>query len=366
VNSGLQRFRNELGDASALSLCRVAVSAMLFWQALEAGRELITDGYFGTAFHLPFLPESFVPSTRIYALLVAARLAAATLATIGVRPRLALFACSLLGLHELLCDRLAYRDDTYALLCIAFIVSLGPCDRAWLIADSRTLQERLAPTWSARLARIQLSIIYVASGGAKLLDTDWRDGIVLAERVTRSAQLGRAHGIPHALVTIVTRLSIASGISKLAIATELFLAFGLWVKRTRIVALWWGIWFHIAIEFVTPMPLFTGAAFSTYLLFATPDSLARKLYFDPSRSKSVIYSRLVATLDWLARFEVRPWTPDGKRGHTIVVMRRDGSRATGIRAFAMICRCVPLLFPLWAPLALLASFTKGGETSARS
>jgi hypothetical protein len=47
-----------------------------------------------------------------------------------------------------------------------------------------------------------------------------------------------------------------------------------------------------------------------------------------------------------------------------VIVRRDGSRATGIRALAMVARCVPLLFPLWAPLALLASFTKGGEASA--
>ena len=49
-----------------------------------------------------------------------------------------------------------------------------------------------------------------------------------------------------------------------------------------------------------------------------------------------------------------------------MVVRRDGSRATGVRALAMVARCVPLLFPLWAPLALAASFTKGGDASARA
>jgi len=46
-------------------------------------------------------------------------------------------------------------------------------------------------------------------------------------------------------------------------------------------------------------------------------------------------------------------------------VRRDGSRATGIRAFAMVARCVPILFPLWAPLALIASLTLGGDASTR-
>jgi len=32
----------------------------------------------------------------------------------------------------------------------------------------------------------------------------------------------------------------------------------------------------------------------------------------------------------------------------------------------MVARCVPLLFPLWAPLALAASFTRGGDASAHA
>jgi hypothetical protein len=50
----------------------------------------------------------------------------------------------------------------------------------------------------------------------------------------------------------------------------------------------------------------------------------------------------------------------------VVIVRRDGTHATGVRALAMVARCTPLLFPLWAPLAFVASFTKGGETSANA
>ena len=67
----------------------------------------------------------------------------------------------------------------------------------------------------------------------------------------------------------------------------------------------------------------------------------------------------------LARFEVEPWEPDDQRGHSIVIVRRDGEPATGVRAFAMMTRCLPLLFPLWAPVALVVSFTRRGDLTTR-
>jgi hypothetical protein len=44
-----------------------------------------------------------------------------------------------------------------------------------------------------------------------------------------------------------------------------------------------------------------------------------------------------------------------------MAVRRDGSLANGVRALAMIARTAPLLFPLWAHLALIASFTRKGD-----
>ncbi len=76
-------------------------------------------------------------------------------------------------------------------------------------------------------------------------------------------------------------------------------------------------------------------------------------------------ARSVFVLDWLARFEIKPWEPDGiRRGHTIVAIRRDGVPTTGLRALALIARCTPLLFPLWAPVAFVAGFTRGGLADA--
>ncbi len=363
----IRRWLYATGDTYLLGLVRICIGALLFWHALQAARDLETLGYFGDHFHLSFLPEALVPSRAVYTVLLAARLLCAVLISVGSFPRTALFASALAGVYTLLCDRIGYHHNRWALDCYSFLLAFSPCGRAFaLVGPPSTPASRMGLLWAARLAQLQVSIVYIASGGSKLLDSDWRNGIVIADRFARYGYQAIAHGVPRSLVALLSEPSWTSAIAKVAIATELLLAIGLWMKRTRVFALWWGVMFHLTIEVTSQVETFTWLTLTMYALFATPDVGARRLFFDPSRKKGVILASLVAMTDWLARFEVRPWEPDAlKKGHTIVVVRRDGSRATGIRALAMVARCVPLLFPLWAPLAFVATFTKGGEASAR-
>jgi hypothetical protein len=368
IPSFVKSWLEELGDTYVLGLVRVALGGMIFWEALGWARELVEKGYFGDVFHLPFIPEALVPSRLAYTGILTSMIVLAALAAVGHRARLALGASAMLGLYVLLCDRLQFHHNRYALFCFAGLLSLSPCDRSFLITGGiDSSAARIGPLWAQRLAQVQLSLIYMASGGGKLLDADWRDGLVLADRMARHSSEALARGVPAQIVDWIANPIAASALAKVAIATELFLAFGLWPKRTRVYALWWGVWFHLAIEVTSHVELFTWLTFTAYGLFVTPDVYGRKFFFDPSRPKAVTYARFVRLLDWLGRFDVVPWQPDAIRtGHSLVIVRRDGSRATGIRAFAMVTRCIPALFPLWAPVALLASFTKGGEASVRA
>jgi hypothetical protein len=364
----LKAWQTEVGDAYVLGLVRMILGVFIFWEALGWAREFATVGYFGDAFHLPFIPEWAVPSRLIYTGVLASMLVLAALAAVGHRPRVALGASALLGMYVLLCDRLGFHHNRYALFCFAGLLALAPCDRSFLIAGpALSPLERVGPLWAQRLAQLQASIIYLASGGGKLLDDDWRDGLVLADRLARHTEEAVARGVPARVMEWLATPVASSALAKLAIATELFVAVGLWPKRTRVYALWWGVAFHLAIEVTSHVEIYTWLMLTIYALFATPDRHARKLFFDPSRPKGFVYAHLVRMLDWLARFEVVAWQPDALRtGHSLVVVRRDGSRATGIRALAMVARCVPVLFPLWGPIALVASFTKGGETSTHA
>jgi hypothetical protein len=364
----IKAWQTELGDAYLLGLVRMILGVFIFWEALGWARELASVGYFGDVFHLAFIPEWGVASRTVYTGILATMLVLAVLAAVGHRARMALGLSALLGMYVLLCDRMQFHHSRYALFCFAGLLSLSPCDRSFLIAGGpESPAGRIGPLWAQRLAQLQVSIIYLASGAAKLVDGDWRDGLVLADRLARHSDEAIARGVPAGLMEWLASPLTSSAIAKLAIASELFLAIGLWPKRTRIYALWWGVMFHLAIELTSKVEIFTWLMLTMYALFASPDVHARKLFFDPSRPKGAVYAHLVLLLDWLARFEVVPWQPDALRtGHSLVVVRRDGSRATGIRAFAMVTRCVPLLFPLWAPVALVASFTKAGEASARA
>ncbi len=369
MKAWLARWQTETGDVHVLALARVALGVLLFWQCLDVARELARDGYFGDGFHMPFLPEVLVPSNSVYKATLAARLVLGALVAIGYFARPALLGSAVLGGWALLCDRVHFHHNRYALLCFAFLLAFSPCDRALAIISSSPNVERarIGALWAQRLAGLQLSIIYLASGGSKLLDADWRGGLVIGDRFARFGHQALERGVPARLVETLSQPLATSALAKLAIATELFLALGLWSKKTRVFALWLGLMFHLTIEVTSNVELFTLLSLTIYILFATPDFRARKLRYDPTGRRGKIYARLVGALDWLARFEIRAWEPDGlRKGHALVIVDRDGARATGVRALAMVARCVPVLFPFWPLLALVARFKRGGETSARS
>jgi hypothetical protein len=362
MRSLIRRWRDEVGDAYVLGAVRVALGLLLFANALRAAREL-EDYYFGDVFHWPVLPESLVLSHGAYRLLVIAQVLLAVLVVAGHGARAALFASALAGTYVLLCDRLQFHHNRWALFLYSVLLAFAPCERSFYVAGEPA-STRIGPLWAARLAQLQVSIIYLASGGFKLLDTDWRAGRVLLERLRMYGPHVVAQGVPQEILDWLLQPDVASALAKLAIATELFLALGLWGRRSRICALWWGVCFHLIIEATSRVEWFTWLTLAMYALFATPDVRARKLFYDSSRLRGWLVGRIVPMLDWLARFEVRPWAPDPvKRGHSVVIVRRDGTRATGLGALAMIARCTPLLFPLWGPLSLMASFTKGGDAN---
>jgi hypothetical protein len=362
----LARLFKAQQDGYILGPVRAALGALLFIHAFVSAQELAKLGYFGDAFHWPYLPESFVPPYRLYVVIVAARLVTAVLVLIGHRARPALALAGALGLYVILCDRLQFHHNRYSLALFAILLSLTPCDRSFVLFDSAVVSKgtRIGPFWAVYLARVQVAIVYVASGGSKLLDPDWRTGLVIGDRIHRYGHMAIERGVPSSIIDFLGSAEAASALAKAAILSELFLAIGLFLPRTRAFALWWGVMFHLTIQVTSYVEIFTLLMLTTYGFFVTPDVRARKLFYDPTRWKGRALGRIVRFCDWFARFEARPWEPDDlKKGRSIVVIRRDGTRATGVRAVAMVARCLPPFFPLWAPLALVASFTKGGETS---
>jgi hypothetical protein len=355
IQSTLRRWQSEVGDAHVVSLVRLILGVLLFVSACREANELQREGFFGDVFHLAILPEALVPTRPVFVVLVGLELGLAGLVILGRFARPALLFSALIGMFVLLCDRVRYHNNRYALLLFAFILAFAPCDRAFVFSRGPTSHDdRLAPLWAQRLAQLQLAIIYLASGGSKLIDADWRAGRVIGDRLVRSTAMAVAKGVPITFMGWLSDPAVSSTLAKLAIFTELFLAFALFVPRARFFALWWGVMFHLTIEVTSQVELFTWLTLTIYALFARPTLGERIIAYDAGRPGARRLARLVGWLDWLRRFRMRA-EPSQSDGPMLVVIDRDGSEATGLWAFFRIARATPVLFPLSVPLLVTAT-----------
>jgi hypothetical protein len=359
-----ERWAGETGDAYVPSLVRALFGVFLTY---GAGREIALlaarDFHFGDVFHLPLVPEALVPGRAVHLALVLLQLVLALLVVAGRFARPALFVTSILGVYLLACDRLAYHNNRYALFLFAFLFAFAPCDRAFVFPRRAvTDDERRGPLAAVRLAQLQMSIIYVASGGSKLFDADWRGGLVLGDRLARATSMAVAKGVPAWLMELLADPAFSSGLAKLAIATELALAVALFLPRTRAFALWWGTMFHLTIEVTSQVEIFTWLSLTVYALFAVPRLRERALLYDPAAPRARAVARIVGRMDWLARFEVR--ADAAIDGFTVV--GRDGSRASGLFGYVRLARALPIFFPLAFPLWVVACVLAPRPEDARA
>ena len=362
----LRRWLLEEDDAYVVSLVRAVLGVLLLFSALREAPRIGRETYFADVFHLPMLPEALVPGRPLFTVLLVTQVGLAALVTVGWFARPSLLATAVIGLYLLGCDRLAYHNNRYALLLFALLIAFSPCDRAFVWRRrARTAEERRGPLWAARLAQVQMSIIYLASGGSKLLDPDWREGRVIGDRLIRSTSLAVAKGVPPAVMEVLADPVLSSALAKLAILTELFLAIALFGRRTRAFALWWGVMFHLTIEATSQVELFTWLSLAVYALFAAPTLRERAILYEPDHRWGRLLAGIVRRTDWLSRFEIRS-DAAAVAGRGFLVIERDGSRAAGLLGCARIARAIPLLFPLSVPLSAVARLFSRPPEDARA
>jgi hypothetical protein len=349
------RFDEER-DGYLYGLMRLLLGVLLVVQSFTLLGEARRNGYFGNFFHLPLLPEALVPGESTYYALLALEFGGGLLAVAGYRGRAGLCVAALTGIYLLLCDRLQYHNNRFALFLFAGLVSLTPCDRSFLLYRGRrhTLDEsaRRGPIWARRLIQFQVSAIYLASSLGKLFDPDWRSGQTLLPRFRTGLELLETELSPPAFVReLMTEAWFADLAAKAAITTELFLAFGLVWGRTRVLALWVGLVFHLGIELTSRIELFSWLMGVSYLAFVTPEIRFREFRFDPSSRSGSSLARWLPWLDWLARFkktELDAPLPIG-----FLVVDRGRASSSGLDRAAALARCLPLLFLAWPLFELL-------------
>jgi hypothetical protein len=353
------RWLSEERETYVLGLLRAAFALLMLLLTLKLARQLVLIDYFGDFFHLPMVPESLVPSRNGYVAVLAVQGICSVAALLGFFTRPALLVASSLGIFTLLWDRLDYHNNRYELLLLVFLVALTPCDRSFL--PLRRARPGPGPRWAVTLVGAQVSAVYLASSLGKLFDHDWRGGVVLSHRFDKALPFFDAHQL-HALGALVASPAFAHTASLAAIASELFLALGLWFRPTRALALWLGFMFHAGIEIVAHVELFSYTMIAGYLAFVTPELRERTLSFSLKTPAGQRCASLCRHLDLLARFQ-HASAPD--QAPLLRVTDRSGATHEGLPAWRELARAFPPLFPLWLPLALI-TFRKPAPSTTTS
>ncbi len=125
------------------------------------------------------------------------------------------------------------------------------------------------PTWWAlRLAQLQVAYLYLSTGLVKAEHVRWWSGRAMGDVLASPVYCEWP-----------THLSFWPLVAFLTYFTLLFEVFAfpmlIWFQKTRRFVLWWGILFHIGIEVLMVIPMFSVIMVVTYTLFLTDEESER-------------------------------------------------------------------------------------------
>ncbi|MFW2332685.1 HTTM domain-containing protein [Ilumatobacter sp.] len=240
---------------------------------------IASDAVSGTTFHGRFRQPytSWYPELdpRWYTVMLVAGVVAAVAMTAGVAARAATIATTaVVGYHLFLSTTHVHHNRAY-LFGVLLVLSMSRCGNAfsvdawWARRAGRPLDPE-APAWPMWLLRFQCATVYGASGLSKLLDPDWFGGTVTWARVTSQSAMVRSSALPDIAVDLLLDRSFHSVAAKFVVLTELFIAGGLWWRRTRPWAVSAAVMFHVMIELSAEVQVFSYLGLAVLVIWAPP------------------------------------------------------------------------------------------------
>jgi HTTM domain len=335
------RRRTALGRLDELLGRPVSMRAMALLRILMGPvvllhlRPIVTDAWHGVIyrdhFYEPYAswyPE--LPRGAYVGVLWVAAVAAVAM-TIGLATRVATAAVAVIVSYDLFLSTTNVHNNRAYLVIVLAALAVTPCGRE--LSVDTWLRRRLgrpplpttSPGWPLWLLRVEAATVYGASGLSKLLDPDWFDGTVTWQRLQAVRDRMDASVLPGWAVDLLTNRAFNTVSAKFVIATELFIAIGLWSRRTRYAAIWVAICFHVAIQLSADVEVFSYLALAALVIWAVPSTRDRVLAIDPANAAHRRVAAATTGLDWLARFRVEAAPP----GAVLTVIDRDGSIVSG-------------------------------------
>ena len=339
----------------SLALLRILLGPVVLLHLRPFLTDLLDGHIYRDSFHEPY--ASWYPELPrlVYGSLLWVAAIAAVMMSVGLLTRVATTTTFLVVAYNLFLSTTHVHNNRAYLVILLAGLAIGPCDRelsvdAWL-RGRRGLPPRDtdAPGWPLWLLRFEAATVYGASGLSKLLDADWFGGTVTYLRVIEVRDRVMESPLPGWAVSLLTDRPFHTYAAKVIVLTELFIAVGLWCRRTRDAAVWVAVCFHVAIQVSASVEVFSYLAIAALVIWAVPSTLDRVVELDrTSRAHRRLEAGLRA-LDWLARFRV----VDGPPGAPVTVADRDGARFRGRPAVVLVLSRLPITAWFALPCLLL-------------
>lgn len=167
-------------DGASLAAFRMAFGAIALWEVVRYFQNGWIDRYWvQPEFHFTYHGADWItplPSMLMHALWVASGVAAAGIA-LGYRYRLSCLFFALGSGYSFLLEAARYLNHFYLIVVLAALLAVVPAYRVWSL-DARRCHwpdRDGVPAWSLWLLRVQVGIVYVHGGIAKV-NADWLRG----------------------------------------------------------------------------------------------------------------------------------------------------------------------------------------------
>jgi hypothetical protein len=346
------------GSVRAVAVLRIAIGPITLLHLRPFLRDAIDGVSYDDHFWEPFiawLPH--VPGRLWFAMLWVGA-AAAVLMTLGLWTRVATATAFVVVAGNLLLSQTHFRHNRAFLAIILGGIALLPAGRVlsldawWRRRRGRSVAPDVVALWPIWLLRVQVCLVYLASGMSKLVDPDWFGGLVLWDRVVRYQHVLEPTPLPGWAVDLLTERSLYYVVGPAAVFTELFIGVALWLSSTRLVAVWVAIVFHLLIEISASVEVFSLVAIAALAIWVTPTTRDRTVLVGGDAATSRAVMALVRATDWFGRFRV---VRAESSEPVITVVDRDGTVSTGGTAFGLLLSRFPLTFAVAAPVRVLAS-----------
>jgi len=272
----LDRFLSQRVSTRSLGIVRV-LAGMIALVHLEP---FVTDALRGDTyqdyFHHAYsalYPE--LPEAAYAGLLVIGCLAAVGM-SLGLWSRVTTSLTFGVVAYNLFLSTAHFHNNRAYLVIVLALLALAPCGRA-LSVDSWLRRRRgqdagdqTGEAWPLWLLRFECAVVYGASGFSKLIDPDWFGGTVTWGRMVAQEAAVRSSALPAFAADLLLVRSFHTVAAPLIIATELFIAGGLWWPRTRRLAILVAIAFHVSIQVTANVQVFSYLALALLFIWADP------------------------------------------------------------------------------------------------